>query len=257
MPFGRSLLKLVFIFVLVMSLSACGGSEEGPLDRSDTGQRVDAGSSKMDSGTVGDAGVDKHVDTGPCEPEELARRKVAVNDTVNDGAVTVMEESGIASASIDAASGGVAMASEESFVYLDLDAGAKLQLTDVQAYENEEWDIGFRRTKIRLNGADSGPGAWQAASTGSDWEGATNPPGADAEWFRDDFVDEHCEVTTGPRGKVEFGFAQWYDYDSLSHGVSVPDQAVWALRDTRRDRVVKFEIESYTDATYEVRWTEF
>ncbi len=67
---------------------------------------------------------------------------------------------------LDATAGGSrAEASDPAnkYTYFDLDLGAVIELTDVEAEANSVWDIAFKRTKTKINGGASGPGNVTAA----------------------------------------------------------------------------------------------
>jgi hypothetical protein len=243
---------------LSLSLVGCGSSEGPGPDvngEGDTDVQADTSADTFEDAGHDDSGT--RDGGGECDPKEVAAERVAQNDTVNEGAVDFGSSGEVKTATIDARSGGVAEAQNHSFIYLDLDASKKLQLTDVEAFDNDTWDIAFRRTKIRLNSADSGPGPWLVSKMTGAWEDVTEPPSQGAEWSQDDFVDDECNVQTGPRSGIQTAFGQWYDYNPETHTVSAPDEVVWALYNASSHQAVKFQITAYTDATYEVRWTNF
>ncbi|HNF99249.1 MAG TPA: hypothetical protein PK493_18265, partial [Pseudomonadota bacterium] len=106
----------------------------------------------------------------PLGPDLLARCELpydqrAIN-MVSTGVVTVAVDPGdpdTHSAQVDATAGGSMSYSKNPFVYLDLIAGKKAELTDVQAAQSGAWDIAFKRWQIKINGGDSGPGGVGAA----------------------------------------------------------------------------------------------
>jgi hypothetical protein len=267
--FGRNtILKTIIIFIGALALVACAPSDEDSDGNNGNNQQGDAGADAIadagdqDGGSSNDASSDDGdaqddaVDSGDeCVPEEVAAQQVAANASVNDGDVTVDDETG--TLTIDASSGGVAEASNSSFVYIDLDGPAKLDLSDEDAFENTEWDIALRRTVIRINGGDSGPGGWLMASMGSGWDDAAQPPGRNAEWKTDDFVTDSCELVTTQRGSIVTAFGQWYDYNPQTHEVSAPESTTWALYNQQTHGVVKLGIPSYADGTYEMRVGSF
>ncbi|MFW5967186.1 MAG: HmuY family protein [Persicimonas sp.] len=191
-----------------------------------------------------------------CDPEEVAADQVAENATVNDGSVSFDSDGEVQMATIDASSGGVEEAADHSFIYLDLQEGEELELSDEEAFGDADWTIGVRRAVIRLNSGDSGPGPWMVTRIDENWEEAETP-GRDADWREDDYVTEDCEVVTEGRDTIRTGFGIWYDYDSETHEVSVPESTTWALYNSSTHQVIKFGIDSYDDATYEIRWGEF
>ena len=252
------LAMIVSLFLVVGAAGACGGGEgsddtgtaSDTSTATDTQATADAGG--RDAGTE-DAGAG---DGGECDPKEVARETVGTIEETAPGSVDVEESDGVYSGTIEATAGGLQNAPDTSFLYLDLDAAARANLSDAEAFESDAWTIAFKRTEIRLNGADSGPGGWHMMEADKSWEELTEAPGREAEWKQDDFVAGDCSLNKFGRGSLKTAFAQWYDYNPMTHAVSAPENAVYVLYQMASHRVVKFEIESYSDATYEVRWTE-
>ena len=138
---------------------------------------------------------------------------------------------------------------------MDLENGELLAISDVEAFTNPDWDIAFKRTEIRINSEDSGPGAWIVADVDAESFEAAEPPSPQGgTWRGDDFVSETCEVSTFGRGTIETAFGQWYDYDPSTHGVSAPEGKVYFLYNAVTHAVIKLQIESYADAVYTLRW---
>ncbi|QDG50841.1 hypothetical protein FIV42_08880 [Persicimonas caeni] len=248
---------------MALSLAACGGDDDNATHNAttDTGltedaaAAADAGGEDVADETGEDASTGE--DAAACSPEDVAAAQVAQNATVNDGAVSFGADGDVQTATVEAASGGVQNAAGESFIYVDLDAAAKLELSDAEAFEDDVWDLAFRRTVIRLNSADSGPGNWMVSRIDKGWAEATQPPGTDAEWAQDDFVTDACELVTEGRDTIKTGFGTWYEYDPSTHSVSVPESTTWAMYNMSTHAVVKFGIDAYADGTYDIRWGGF
>lgn len=244
---------------MVLCLVACGGGD-GSEQTADTAIEqqdaalADAGGQDIGHDAQADAGSEP--DAEACSPEQVAAAEIAVNTGVNSGEVTFGGDADVQTASIDASSGGVQNAPGESFVYIDLDTASKLEISDEDAFENDEWDVALRRTVIRLNSADSGPGSWMVTRIDAGWDAAA-APGRDAQWSQDDFVTDDCELVTEGRETIKTGFGLWYDYDPQTHSVAVPASTTWGLYNMSTHAVVKFGIESYQDGSYDIRWGAF
>lgn len=288
----RLLLKAIVIFSLV-GLSACSDDDANSSDSSDTGvtapdsghdhdhdadddhdhdtghddddgHTADTGHDPDTTGEDIDESDDDASDTveAECAPEtearaEIARGEVAQNEGVNIGEVTFDTDGDIQLATLDASSGGAAQMATTSYVYLDLDTSEKLDLSDVDAFEDGDWDIAFNRTMIRLNNADSGPGGWMAARVDANWEEAA-PPSADGPgWATDTFVADDCEVLTEGRDFITTAFGVWYDYNPETHAVTVPEETTWIFYNMFTHSVLKFQIETYDGGSYEIRWAPF
>jgi hypothetical protein len=194
-------------------------------------------------------------DTGECVPREKAAELVASQEGVAEGEADFARGDGRWSGTLDASLGGRKAAKSSSFLYLDLDEGVLLELSDVEAFEDERWEMAFKRTEIRINSADSGPRELRLARVENTSFEEASPPATDSgSWRTDDFVDESCEVSTFGRGTTETAFAQWYDYNFLTHQVSAPEGVVYFLHDPAAETTTRFQIVDYRDAVYELRW---
>jgi|GEM_PF-2075560 len=235
-----------------------------PADEEDSAPDVDQGTPEEDMGAPieedmnppeEDMGVDMAEE---CDPQAVSASLVAVHtdaSTTETATFTSLEAEGAWRLELDAALGGAAAASEASFLYVDLENGELLELSDAEAFTDDRWDIAFKRTEIRINSEDSGPGSWILADVEAEsFEAAAPPSPQEGMWRGDDFVSETCEVATFGRGTIETAFGQWYDYDPSTHMVSAPEGKVYFLYDAATHAVIKLQIESYADAIYTLRW---
>ena len=253
---------------LILALSfgllfACSGDDDN-----DSTTETDAGvedsgtedSGTEDSGTedsdtegdTEDSGTEEDVeDTGECDEEQAIRDAIGLIDAVSDGEVTVTEEDGITNVTIDASAGGTDEQVNNPYLYFDFDTNARLDITDIEALENMEWDIAFKRTTIRVNGGDSGPnGCAISIESGATWENATQSDDQNS-FIQDDFVDgETCEVTTEAREQIATAFGVWFEFGA---GIS-PISAIYTHYEHTSHAVRKFEIISWSDGVFEVRY---
>lgn len=190
---------------------------------------------------------------------ELPYDQRAIN-MVSTGAVTVVTDPGdpdTFTAQVDATAGGSTSYSKNPFVYLDLIAGKKVEITDVQAVQSGAWDIAFKRWQVKLNGGDSGPGGVGAAIIpGKDLaEVKTAPAGPYAE---DSYFDAKCMVQLDPIGGLQTVLSEWYDYDGATMRL-LPKKEVIVL--PRRDKKghIKVQITEYykgmTGANFTLSWS--
>jgi hypothetical protein len=169
-------------------------------------------------------------------------------------AVTFETEDTFERVVLDASFGGPANAAQTSYAYLDLDTSTVLPLSDAEALTDAEWDVAFNRSLVRLNGGDSGPGQLSLARVDdTTWEDASAPT-EPTPWAQDDVIDEQCERVTFGQGFLATAFGQWYDYDFVTHEVSVIEDTVFFVHDGASDTVTKLQIEAYEDGVYTIRW---
>lgn len=264
MQFRHLLLKTIVIFSLV-GLAACSDDDAtSNNDTPDSGIESPDGNGEQDQDALGDVDndadeADGEIAEGDCEPgsearEEVAREEVAQNEGVNAGEVTFDSDEDIHSVTIDAASGGPAEMATTSYIYIDLDAQEKLDLSDVDAFEDSDWDIAFNRSMIRLNNSDSGPGGWMAARVDAGWDDAEFPSPEDPSWSTDSFIADNCELEVEGQGTITTAFGVWYDYDMSTHTVTIPEDTTWMLYNMTDHTVLKLEIQSFDGSIYEIRW---
>ena len=145
---------------------------------------------------------------------------------VSTGAVNVTTAGGVTSGTIDATAGGTAAAADNPYVYLDLMAGTKVDLTDTASLTSTAWHVGFKRAGIKLNGGDSGPGQVAAAVVNAaTLAEVTTAPGAVE---LDDWADPACALVAS-HGEPATVMSTWYDYNDQTH-VLTPKAQVWVIR---------------------------
>lgn len=280
MQLRRILLKTIVIFSLV-GLVACSDDDnestnnqpesdvtsadtddEGTpdvTDNEDTTDQEDATEADAEGDTEQEDGdiVEATCETGSDARVALARETVGQNEGVNAGEVTFTTEDDATIAIIDAASGGTAQMATESYIYLDVDTNEKLEISDADAFENADWDIAIKRTMIRINSKDSGPGGWMVARVDAGWDAAAPPESTDSAWKMDNFIADDCELVVEGQGTISTGFGIWYDYDMSTHTFTVPEDTTWILYNMQSHTVLKLEVQSLEDMIYTVRYAPF
>ena len=193
-------------------------------------------------------------DTGPSCDYETARQD-ALNPqmSVSDGSVSVAGASNLLS--IDASAGGMSAASNNPYVYVDLDGGQKVDVTDVEAFDDDTWDIALKRVSIRINGGDSGSASLHAAVQSASALGDVTSVPPSSEFKTDDYIDdETCEISKTRIGHPKTIFAAWYSYNSNTHALE-PNDEVWVAETTEGNHV-KFKINSYSGGQFEIAYEQ-
>ncbi len=199
-----------FTIISLGLLLACGGEDDDSTTETDAGVDVSDDTGPEDAGSEEDTETSEEV----CDEEQAIRDAIGLVDAVSDGEVIVVEEAdGITTLTIDASAGG----SEEEqvnnpYLYFDFETNSRLDITDIEALENTEWDLAFKRAAFRINGGDSGPhGGMLVLENETTWEDATKPVQGETEFIQDEFVDgETCEVFTVARGQISTAFGVWF-----------------------------------------------
>jgi hypothetical protein len=119
------------------------------------------------AGGAGGVGGGAHGGAGAEAPTCVQARENALGpiDSVSTGEVLELDPEGSSTVLfVDATAGGFGQSAQHPWVYLDLDAGAKVQLTDVTMDSDSTWDLALKRPVLRTNSGHGGY-AGQAART--------------------------------------------------------------------------------------------
>jgi hypothetical protein len=263
-PLALTLLGPLLLLACSDEAATGGGTDVGPDALADSSGDGDAPApdGEDDVVTVGEVGTP---DLGEgCDPRLLAEAW-RWNDAVTTRSVAVSEQGGVFTATLDASAGGYDHARFEPFVYLDLEAAARVDLTDLEALADTTWDLAFKRTLIRTNSADSGPGQIALARvSGLPFEDVSTAPSSHSAWATDESLDEDCELLTDPignpmtainwiNGDNASGSSSWYNYDG---GVSPNPGDVYLVRNGAEGTTYKLEIVSWSSGLITLRWAE-
>lgn len=157
------------------------------------------------------------------------RQELQLVDEVSSRAVSILESNGEELVLyVDATAGGPN--GTEPWVYVSLATGEAVPLTDLEALGSTAWDLALRRSVIRTNSGDSGPGQGGALRVSLPWAsvdaetlGSRAPPSE--AWFTDE-----CELTVdSSTGDVITTFSGWSEYDVSTH-LLTPADAVYLTR---------------------------
>ncbi len=217
--------------------------------------------------TIGDVGSGNN--NSGCDAIGARADAWPLHGEVSSGAVTSSEAGGVLTAEVDASAGGSAASANMPFVYLDLDSGGKVEVTDLEAgREDATWELAFRRTAIFVNGGDAGPGSVEIARlTGAEFDAvnARDIP-ADAAFTTEASVDSLCEVIPPPSGfgsvisvmdvlNPDTSSGSWYDYSGGGgHGVAPYPDHVYIIRGTDGGATYKVSLVSWEGGVITLKW---
>lgn len=242
----KNLALLALVSTLSLPLAACSTQDpavEGDPDLAGPASTPDLGTTAADM-----------TSTMPVACELPPEHKLI--DMPAKGAVMVTPEGAGFVAEIDGTAGGPAEAQKNAYVYLDLIAGKKVEISDVAAQKSSAWDIGFKRWQIKINSGDSGPGGVKAVMIPNTElsQVSTAPASGYAE---DDYLNDRCQLQLDGNGGPKTALSSWYDYNINTH-VLTPWKQVYVL--TRRDGKgsIKLQVMGYYKNTsggyFTVRW---
>lgn len=137
----------------------------------------------------------------------------------------------------------------EAWQHLDLDTGAAVE-------RDGDWELGFLRFRIRLNGGLTGDGGVFVTEMDGTFEEVSQAP--DTGWSTDG-PDGEADDDTEPDNLFNNGSDDWYDYELETHTLS-PRPRVYCIASTER-RYFKLELLAYYDEAgspgfVRFRWAE-
>lgn len=180
------------------------------------------------AGGGGNTGGGQHQDSG-CNAAR--RQELSLVDAVSTAQVSTLSESGgELSLYVDASVGGLGAAEKNPWVYLSLKTGKAVALTDIEALDSTEWDLGFKRTMIRTNGGDSGPGSGGAIRIGLAWDKVTRATLGNTKLPIEDWFDDMCVIGADMKdatGNLLTTYSGWSEYDEANHVVSAAPDVVF------------------------------
>src|SRR5690554_61777 len=186
-----------------------------------------------------------------------------LNTEVPATLITTTEQGGVMHATIDARAGGTQSAASKSYIYLNLESGEQLIADDITAFKEGGWDLAFKRVIIRSNGADSGGGDISLSKfSDTRFEAVSAPPTNADAWAEDVAYDVDCALITDPIGQPVTAFnylnldnpsgsQSWYDY---GNGIVPHPGDIYVIKVPARQATYKFELLSWDDGIFEVRW---
>lgn len=208
----------------------------------------------------GGAGEDRPPDSPAlCDPATVLPSSYRLIASVSTGAVKVATAGDVTSGTIDATAGGMSNAADNPYVYVDLQAGMKVAISDLDARASTNWDIALKRSSLRTNSGDSGPGNRELAVVQAATLGEVSSAPASG-YTSDDFVTDDCMLDSLLIGEPRSAFGEWYDYEPMNHVVT-PRPDVYVIK-RNNDSKTAFRIKSYygdpkeptLSAFYSVEW---
>ena len=149
---------------------------------------------------------------------------------VSTGAVSVVSESGgTKTLYIDASGGGSNNAIKNPRVYVDLEAGARVEVTDTTAPASTAWDLALKRDKIFTNSGDAGAGMGGAMQILKSFSSVSASEAEATNLEKEKFFDADCNPQLDQTQTVSTTFSDWYDYDQVTH-IPTPKDVTYVVQ---------------------------
>ncbi len=155
-------------------------------------------------------------------------------DKVSTGNVaTLSNKDGVRTLYVDASAGGTQAQGSNPRVYLNLETGARVDVTDVAALGGTaalSWDLAIKRPILFTNSGDAGPGQGNALFlSGKSFDSVS---AADARTLSNEieqFFGKDCAPKVDRTNAMLTSFSGWYDYDTSTSRVT-PAAGAWIVR---------------------------
>lgn len=148
-------------------------------------------------------------------------------------------------------------------LYLDIETSSFLEITDVEAMEDEVWDIAFDAVGYAYtNSGQTGKGGLRIGTVENianqrEFLALQQPKQADITWETDTFVDEAtCEVIRDRFIGVDFlstAIGPWFNYSFEDHSTNPADNAYVIYNSKDNHHLYKIKFLSYDSATTEIK----
>lgn len=256
--------SMTLVLALVLALAACGDDDNANNGTAtNNGTLTDVGS----DATGADAGDEDVTTIGDVSNQEFDHRcgdapitDWPLNEAVSSESASSSTADGVTTYTVEATAGGSGASAENPFIYLDLSTGEKVEVNDLEAYANSDWDLAFKRYIIRTNSQDSGPGDVSVAKIAdTTFADVTAAPEASA-FEQDVSYNDSCEPLTDPIGSLKTAFnhlnpmkntGSWYEYPGLT-----PTEGDIYVVDVPEEATYKMEIEAWDDGVFTIHVAE-
>jgi hypothetical protein len=158
----------------------------------------------------------------------VLRQSLSLVDQASTAPVSVLDQSGSElTLYIDASVGGVAGQETHPWVYVKLATGAAVAETDLTAFTSKAWDLAFKRSVIRTNSGDSGPGNGGAIRIALPWDAVDRSTLGDKSLPVELWFEAECKIKLDATNNLITTFSDWSEYNQTSHVLSPAPDVVY------------------------------
>jgi hypothetical protein len=210
--------KLVSV-ALASILASLVGCSSKPIEGEDG-----SGSGGAPLGTAGSASVDPT----PSACSAALRQSLSLVDEISTATVATLDDDGAErTLYIDASVGGLDGQDTHPWVYVALGTGQAVAVTDLEALHSNAWDLAFKRSVVRTNSGDSGPGQGGAIRIALPWDEVDRTTLGKKTLPAESWFDADCELTRDASMNLVTTFSGWSEYDEANHVLSAAPDVVF------------------------------
>ena len=217
----RVTLVTVAVVGLLTTLTGCSSEAIDAAGAAGTG--ATGGSATGGNGAGATAGTDS-VDPTPSACSAALKQSLSLVDEVSTAKVSIVsEDADDRTLFVDASVGGLNGQDTHPWVYIALATGQAVAVTDLQALGSKAWDLAFKRSVVRTNGGDSGPGLGGAIRIALPWDKVTSATLGNKALPIESWFDDDCMLTLDSAQNLVTTFSGWSQYDETNHVLSAAD----------------------------------
>jgi hypothetical protein len=211
---------LVTVAVLGAALGGCSSQAIETEAAGGTGGTAGSTSTTGGNGTT--------VNPTPSACSAALRQSLSLVDEVSTAAVkTLSEANGERTLYIDASVGGLEGQDTHPWVYIALATGTAVAVTDLEALSSQAWDLAFKRSVVRTNSGDSGPGKGGAIRIGLPWDTVDKTTLGKKTLPVESWFDDDCMLTLDDALNLITTFSGWSMYNETEHVLSAAPDVVF------------------------------
>ena len=210
----RATLVAVAVVSLLATLSGCSS------DAVDTAGAAGSSATGGSGATAGSASV---VPT-PSGCSAALKQSLSLVDEVSTARVSIVsEDTDERTLFVDASVGGLNGQDSHPWVYIALATGEAVAVTDLEALSSTAWDLAFKRSVVRTNSGDSGPGMGGAIRIALPWDTVTRTTLGTKALPTEAWFDADCMLALDSAQNLVTTFSGWSEYDETNHVLSAAD----------------------------------
>ncbi len=212
---------MVRCFLAAACLALFAGCSSTPITDDENAAGATSGSTDGTSGTGGTSSTTPR----PCSG--ALRQSLSLVDEVSTAALKILTETGDErTLYIDASVGGIDGQDTQPWIYVALATGKAVAVTDLEAFDSTAWDLAFKRSLLRTNSGDGGPGNGGAIRIALAWDKVDSATLGNKTLPIEEWFDAECAIKKDATNNLVTTFSDWSQYDEATH-VLAPADAVY------------------------------